>query len=39
MASKMYSDGIDVIYHAAGLGGLGAIEVAKKWERDIILLS
>ncbi|QMU99164.1 BMP family ABC transporter substrate-binding protein [Borrelia sp. A-FGy1] len=30
MASKMYSDGIDVIYHAAGLGGLGAIEVAKE---------
>ncbi|UGQ16066.1 BMP family protein [Borrelia sp. RT5S] len=30
MASKMYSDGIDIIYHAAGLGGLGAIEVAKE---------
>ncbi|AYE36254.1 BMP family ABC transporter substrate-binding protein [Borrelia turcica IST7] len=30
MASKMYGDGIDVIYHAAGLGGLGAIEVAKE---------
>ncbi|QFI14508.1 nucleoside ABC transporter substrate-binding protein BmpA [Borrelia sp. CA_690] len=30
VATKMYSDGIDVIHHAAGLGGIGAIEVAKE---------
>ena len=30
MASKMYSDGIDIIFAAAGLSGLGAIEVAKE---------
>ncbi|WP_210373258.1 BMP family ABC transporter substrate-binding protein, partial [Borreliella garinii] len=28
VATKMYSDGIDIIHHAAGLGGIGAIEVA-----------
>nr|WP_267506612.1 nucleoside ABC transporter substrate-binding protein BmpA [Borreliella afzelii] len=30
VATKMYSDGIDIIHHAAGLGGIGAIEVAKE---------
>ncbi|UGQ17180.1 BMP family protein [Borrelia sp. RT1S] len=30
MASKMYSDGVDIIFTAAGLSGLGAIEVAKE---------
>ncbi|WP_151074243.1 nucleoside ABC transporter substrate-binding protein BmpA [Borreliella turdi] len=30
IATKMYSDGIDIIHHAAGLGGIGAIEVAKE---------
>ncbi|WP_024653888.1 BMP family lipoprotein [Borrelia persica] len=30
MASKMYSFGVDVIFAAAGLSGLGAIEVAKE---------
>ncbi|AYE36895.1 BMP family ABC transporter substrate-binding protein (plasmid) [Borrelia turcica IST7] len=28
MAKQMYADGIDIIYHAAGLGGIAAIEVA-----------
>ncbi|AFU74678.1 hypothetical protein BafHLJ01_0417 [Borreliella afzelii HLJ01] len=31
VATKMYSDGIDIIHHAAGLGGIGAIEVAKEF--------
>ncbi|WPM05932.1 nucleoside ABC transporter substrate-binding protein BmpA [Borreliella sinica] len=30
IATKMYSDEIDIIHHAAGLGGIGAIEVAKE---------
>ncbi|AJA90204.1 membrane protein [Borreliella chilensis] len=30
IATKMYSDGMDIIHHAAGLGGIGAIEVAKE---------
>ncbi|WKC85304.1 nucleoside ABC transporter substrate-binding protein BmpA [Borreliella lusitaniae] len=30
IATKMYSDEIDIIHHAAGLGGLGAIEIAKE---------
>ncbi|AAX16893.1 BMP family lipoprotein [Borrelia hermsii] len=30
MASKMYASGIDIIFAAAGLAGLGAIEVAKE---------
>nr|CAA57236.1 bmpA(p39,ORF1) [Borreliella burgdorferi] len=30
VATKMYSDGIDIIHHAAGLGGIGAIEVPKE---------
>ncbi|WKC75194.1 nucleoside ABC transporter substrate-binding protein BmpA [Borreliella yangtzensis] len=30
VATKMYSDGIDIIHHAAGLGGIGSIEVAKE---------
>ncbi|WP_025406472.1 BMP family lipoprotein [Borrelia hermsii] len=30
MASKMYDSGIDIIFTAAGLSGLGAIEVAKE---------
>ncbi|UER67561.1 BMP family protein [Borrelia sp. BU AG58] len=30
IASKMYNDGIDIIFTAAGLSGLGAIEVAKE---------
>ena len=34
IASKMYSDGCDVVYHAAGGSGVGVIEAAKeagKW--------
>ncbi|WNY69528.1 nucleoside ABC transporter substrate-binding protein BmpA [Borreliella andersonii] len=30
VATRMYSDEIDIIHHAAGLGGIGAIEVAKE---------
>ncbi|WKC57941.1 BMP family protein [Borrelia sp. P9F1] len=30
MASKMYGDGVDIVFTAAGLSGLGAIEVAKE---------
>ncbi|EEC20790.1 basic membrane protein A (bmpA), immunodominant antigen P39 [Borreliella afzelii ACA-1] len=30
VATKMYSDGIDIIHHAASLAGIGAIEVAKE---------
>ncbi|AHH09550.1 BMP family lipoprotein [Borrelia parkeri] len=30
MASKMYASGVDIIFTAAGLSGLGAIEVAKE---------
>ncbi|APJ09100.1 nucleoside ABC transporter substrate-binding protein BmpA [Borreliella afzelii] len=31
VATKMYSDGIDIIHHAASLAGIGAIEVAKEF--------
>ncbi|ETZ18478.1 Basic membrane protein A precursor [Borrelia duttonii CR2A] len=30
LANAMYVDGIDIIYHAAGLSGIGVIEAAKK---------
>ncbi|AWG42764.1 BMP family ABC transporter substrate-binding protein [Candidatus Borreliella tachyglossi] len=30
IARKMYTDGVDIIFAAAGLSGLGAIEVAKE---------
>ncbi|UPA16246.1 BMP family ABC transporter substrate-binding protein [Borrelia coriaceae] len=30
MASKMYASGVDIIFAAAGLSGLGAIEIAKE---------
>ncbi|WNY64020.1 nucleoside ABC transporter substrate-binding protein BmpA [Borreliella americana] len=30
IATRMYSDEIDIIHHAAGIGGIGAIEVAKE---------
>ncbi|PNL87876.1 nucleoside ABC transporter substrate-binding protein BmpA [Borreliella burgdorferi] len=30
VATRMYSDEIDIIHHAASLGGIGAIEVAKE---------
>ena len=30
MANDMYANGIDIIYHAAGLAGLGVIEVVKE---------
>ncbi|BCR21815.1 BMP family protein [Borrelia sp. HM] len=30
MASKMYASGVDILFAAAGLSGLGAIEIAKE---------
>lgn len=36
MAQKMYTDGADVIFHAAGQTGAGAIEAAKEMDKMII---
>lgn len=36
IASKMYSDGCDVIYHAAGGSGTGVIEAAKEASKWVI---
>ncbi|BCR21813.1 BMP family protein [Borrelia sp. HM] len=30
MTNDMYANGVDIVYHAAGLAGLGVIEVAKE---------
>ena len=36
IATKMYSDGCDVIYHAAGGSGTGVIEAAKEADKWVI---
>lgn len=36
IAQKMYTDGVDVIFHAAGQTGSGAIEAAKEMDKMII---
>lgn len=36
VASKMYSSGCDVIFHAAGGAGYGVIEAAKEWDKFVI---
>ena len=36
IAQKMYTDGVDVIFHAAGQTGSGAIEAAKEMNKMII---
>ena len=36
MAQKMYTDGADVIFHAAGQTGSGAIEAAKEMNKMVI---
>lgn len=36
IASKMYSDGCDVVYHAAGGSGTGVIEAAKEADKWVI---
>lgn len=36
VASKMYSSGCDVIFHAAGGAGYGVIEAAREWDKFVI---
>lgn len=36
IANKMYSDGCDVVYHAAGGTGIGVIEAAKEADKWVI---
>lgn len=36
IANKMYSDGCDIIFHAAGGSGLGVIEAAKEADKLVI---